>query len=593
MERKLIQFLNRKVFAFFIIFFSQFGFAQEITIDKEITENALNCQQFDVTLTITGNPIIQPQEVVLLIDVSGSMADSVDIGGGNTEQIMELAKDAATDFVNSLFLPVNNPTGQNKVSIVSYSLTGNVEIPLTADIGTGKQDIIDAINDLNPGGGTNMEDALIEAKNVLTTGATFNCATSRNVILLTDGIPSRDNDGRCDLTGIPRCKESAVTAANDLKTLTVLGEDYDQTIFAVGFIGTLDTEDEAESRDALGRIQNGGAFFTDQGADLTGIYNNILGQLVAAAIAIDGESLVKDLIPIDFQIEANSLTATKGNFTITGQQIDWFIDRIVDETVTLSYSIIATADECGITNPGTSVMNYINSSCVTAEPLTFTNPQVCIPCPETVVALVKNGCKSVDFSSTVNQVSCTATSENYSWKFFLDGLQIGTSTAASGTYTYTGTDKFSGDFTAELDYQGFYESNCPATMVQDNASITVDCSSDLSLKIRVDSALPKVGDTINYILTIKNDGPEEASDIEVSNVLPSGLSYNDTGSNIPLGTSFNNGLWDLNNITIPNGDSLVLNLAVTVNGAGTFTNTAKIIKAVNEDDLDSTPGNGI
>ncbi|WP_418361245.1 hypothetical protein [Tenacibaculum todarodis] len=138
----------------------------------------------------------------------------------------------------------------------------------------------------------------------------------------------------------------------------------------------------------------------------------------------------------------------------------------------------------------------------------------------------------------------------------------------------------------------FTDSSGNSTTATQN--IIVSCIADLSLKISVNNALPKVGETIFYTLKLKNDGPVDAHGIEVLNALPTGLTYNGSGSTIPAGTAFNHtsGVWDLKNTVVANGDVFELKLAVTVNDAGTFSNTAEIILD-KEDDIDSTPNNEI
>ncbi len=732
------------------VFFTQLTISQEIVIEKEIIENTINCRQFDVKLSIEGSPTIKPQEVVLLIDNSGSMADQVTVDG-TTKTLLQFAQEAAVDFVNNIFDSSNDPFGKNRVAIVSYNSFANTEINLT--LGSSKQTIINEINSIVSGGSTNMEDALIKAKEVLSPPApqaTFDCTTSRSIILLTDGVARWHNglgtnvtgNGQCNDTTIDTaCQTRAFTAATDVENFTVNGDSYDQQIFTVGFTGTLSSAQLAVSQHTLNTIENSGAFYTNNAADLTSIYNTILGQLLAAATAVDGESLVSDQIPNGFSIVPNTLMTSKGSYTITGQKIDWFIDKVLNETVTLEYSIVASEDECGITDPGTSTMKYQNSQCVIVEEV-FQNPQVCVPCPEATANLTRNGCNTIDYSATINQLSCTPTANNYSWKFFLNDVQIGTSNTESGSYTYTGSEDFTGNFKAELVYNGIYESNCPAEAANDESTIVlpallsiseiisesscagtndgeinisvsggegsytyswsdgpntedrtglvdgdytvtvtdendceitktitvaakdilapakpilsdesfncsatptaptttdvcegiitgttttvfpittkgttvvtwtftdssgnsttatqniiVSCIADLSLNISVNNALPKVGETIFYTLKLKNDGPVDAHGIEVLNALPTGLTYNGTGSTIPTGTTFNNtsGIWDLKNITVANGDVVELILAVTVNGAGTFSNNAEIILD-NEDDNDSTPNNEI
>ena len=580
----------------FTILLCQIGFAQ-VVIDKQIVESSINCRQFDVTLSVTGNPGVQALEVVLLIDNSGSMSDVVTVDGVS-KTLLEFAQEAAIDFVNNVFDSANDPNQRNKVAIVSYNSFANIEIGLTGV--SGQQDIINQINSIVAGGSTNMQDALLNADAILTSQGTFDCNASRNIILLTDGVARWHNGLGTNVTGAGQCNDliidtdcqtTAFTAATNAETTVVGGETFNQQIFTVGFTGTLNANQLAVSEHSLNSIQNSGAFFTDDAADLTDIYNTILGQLVSAATPLEGRSLVEDLIAEGFQVIPNSITTNKGSFSVSDQKIDWFVERVLDETVSLNYSMTALEDQCGISDPGTSTINFEDSNCNVFSEV-FENPEVCVPCPETTIQLLKSGCKSIDFSSSVNQFGCMPTSENYSWKFFLEGVEIGTSNESSGTFTYTGTDIFLGTFTAELDYQGFYNA-CENTLIEDSANLEVNCSSDLSLQTLINKALPIIGDTVTYTIIVKNNGPQDASGIEITNVFPLGLNYSLVNFNVPSGTSFDeiSGVWDLKDVVIANGDSINLDLSINVITAGSFVNLAEITRTVKENDIDSTPSN--
>ncbi len=103
----------------------------------------------------------------------------------------------------------------------------------------------------------------------------------------------------------------------------------------------------------------------------------------------------------------------------------------------------------------------------------------------------------------------------------------------------------------------------------------------------VDNSSPNVGDNVVFTITVNNDGPSDATGIEVTDVLPNGYTYvsDDASGDYVAGT----GVWTVGNII--NASNAVLNITATVNVSGDYNNIAEVTAADNTDD-DSTPGNG-
>lgn len=98
---------------------------------------------------------------------------------------------------------------------------------------------------------------------------------------------------------------------------------------------------------------------------------------------------------------------------------------------------------------------------------------------------------------------------------------------------------------------------------------------DLAIVKTVDDNRPREGDTIVYTLTLTNNGPSNASQLEITDVLPVGLSYvsDDSAGNFDTAT----GLWTPS--PLASGNSTTLNITLTVDpgtGGSTITNTATI-----------------
>ncbi|MCK0160881.1 gliding motility-associated C-terminal domain-containing protein [Allomuricauda sp. F6463D] len=111
---------------------------------------------------------------------------------------------------------------------------------------------------------------------------------------------------------------------------------------------------------------------------------------------------------------------------------------------------------------------------------------------------------------------------------------------------------------------------------------------DLSLTKTVDKTSPLVNDNVSFTLTVTNDGPSEATSVEVTDLLSSGYTYvSDNG-----GTAYNEltGIWNLG--PLASGSSTSLSIVATVNASGDYNNTAEIT-GHDQTDIDSTPNNDI
>ncbi|MEN7548943.1 T9SS type A sorting domain-containing protein [Rapidithrix thailandica] len=97
----------------------------------------------------------------------------------------------------------------------------------------------------------------------------------------------------------------------------------------------------------------------------------------------------------------------------------------------------------------------------------------------------------------------------------------------------------------------------------------------------------KVGDTLTFVLKLVNTGPDPASGVEVTDLLPSALSFiaaqPDQGS-----YNANTGVWTVGNVNT--GDTTTLSIEVIIASEGTITNTAEVT-ASDQNDPDSTPDN--
>ena len=117
------------------------------------------------------------------------------------------------------------------------------------------------------------------------------------------------------------------------------------------------------------------------------------------------------------------------------------------------------------------------------------------------------------------------------------------------------------------------------------ATTTVSTSSDMAITKTVDIPTPVLGTNVVFTVTLTNNGPSDATNVVVSDVLPAGLTY--VTSNAASGTyAPGTGLW-----TIPaliSLSSTTLTVTATAATVGAKTNTATILSA---DQPDAIPGN--
>ncbi len=134
------------------------------------------------------------------------------------------------------------------------------------------------------------------------------------------------------------------------------------------------------------------------------------------------------------------------------------------------------------------------------------------------------------------------------------------------------------------------DSNPPDQDDEDSVTVAVATpSADLSLTKGVTSAPAFVGDDVTFEIEVTNDGPNDAPGIDVSDVLPAGLTY--VSSTATKGAYDDaSGTWSIG--TVANGDTEILSITATLDVPGPVTNSAEIT-AASVNDPDSTPDNDV
>ncbi|MCP3978914.1 MAG: DUF11 domain-containing protein, partial [bacterium] len=136
-----------------------------------------------------------------------------------------------------------------------------------------------------------------------------------------------------------------------------------------------------------------------------------------------------------------------------------------------------------------------------------------------------------------------------------------------------------------------------STLDLTNATVTLNRDvADLAVAKIVDDATPDEGQTIQYTVTVTNNGPEEASSVVLTDLLPAGVTLIDDGgltSPIPSQGTYNTGtgLWTVGTIANSANATLVLRATVDAGTSGdTITNTTSGLAS---DQFDTATGNDV
>lgn len=114
-------------------------------------------------------------------------------------------------------------------------------------------------------------------------------------------------------------------------------------------------------------------------------------------------------------------------------------------------------------------------------------------------------------------------------------------------------------------------------------------AADLSLRKTVNPTSASTSSVVTFTLTVTNSGPDAATGVEVTENLPSGFTYVSSSPSKGTYTSAT-GVWVIGNMAV--NEVATLAITVTVNASGSYNNVAEI-SASQVIDPDSTPNNNV
>ncbi|QHL88609.1 DUF11 domain-containing protein [Nibribacter ruber] len=256
---------------------------------------------------------------------------------------------------------------------------------------------------------------------------------------------------------------------------------------------------------------------------------------------------------------AHTWTATSGSTTATGGDLKtvntWTYGYTGSSTQSTTFNYDCSAD-VAVTNTAATAPYYIGqpftySVTVTNNgPIPATNIQVTDKLDATKLEFVS--------SSDVNYVASTGV-----WN--VGTLAVG----ASKTLTITAKPLVTGSILATATQTHTEVDNVAANNSQ-STSITVSPSTDIAVTNTVSAGPYYAGQAVTYTVTAKNNGPNNATSVSITDQLPAGMTISNVSAT--SGTYSNStGVWTL---PIAIGATQTLTITAIPTSAGTFTTTA-------------------
>ena len=164
-----------------------------VHISKKVEKAADGNYNLVMEAYVEGNTKIvdssRPLDIVLVLDVSGSMNDKMG-NGDKTKRIVAL-KSAVNAFIEKVAEKNTSTDGTavgHRISIVTFATDSQTIKPLT-DVGTGVNDLKTAVSKLSTGGATRADLGMQQAKTALNSNLTDQ-SRGKVVVMFTDGIPT-------------------------------------------------------------------------------------------------------------------------------------------------------------------------------------------------------------------------------------------------------------------------------------------------------------------------------------------------------------------------------------------------------------------
>lgn len=312
--------------------------------EKKLIDYDLDKKELTIDLKVSNNatrPLDKPSEIVLVIDNSLSMDETIATGGSRMEAVADSAKLLATELLK---------LDTVKLSVVSFSTGANegtiTDAKLRTALTNSKDTVMNAITEVaNDATGVRTD---IEAGITLASQQFTGTCDNKFIILLTDGVPNIS-------LGSNKILYSGATATNTKNALKKLENDGIQILSMMTGV-TTDVESQtgktykqlAEEVFGTPEEPTVGKFYyiTDSEIEET-VSTTILNQLIAPEDGILTDIDIYDYFPQEIVNNFNFEYVTLPTIGTVSEDIDlqnnmivWHVDSLgYGESDTLSYKL--------------------------------------------------------------------------------------------------------------------------------------------------------------------------------------------------------------------------------------------------------------
>ena len=378
------------------------------------------------------------------------------------------------------------------------------------------------------------------------------------------------NSSRVTIGGSAPGATNVIAAANQVGDYGAIGI----ASFSAGVTNTdITVQGNLIGTDASG---NPGAAFASGGAGVI-VYGNVDGALIGGTGAGEANTIVGNGLGVQVSsITVGGVELTPDNVAVLGNQIvsntglgiELSRDTVDGGGFAPDTSVGVTANDAGDGDAGPNdLLNFPELTGISGNDITFNLD-------------VAAGNYRIEFFSNPSGLDASGHGEGEAYVGFLNIAHPG-----GGSQSFTGTIAGLGAGV-----------NLAATTTEDlggSFGSTSEFSEpvpiiDLSIAMTVDNAPPASGGDVIYTLTVRNNSTtDDATGVQVTDLLPAGLTHVSDSS----GGAYNpaTGVWTVG--FIPSNTLITFQIVVTTSGVATITNIAEIT-AADQVDPDSIPGTG-